>query len=419
VKTLNSYKATILLVIVSIGFFLTYPFNNTFAGGLLSSIFCAAMIGGLADWFGVSAIFRKPLGIPFKTEIIPRNREKIFNALSDMVGEELLTKDNINEMINKNSISGFFIKYLSENKDNKSLKEVASKIVSDIVWKISPKETGKLIEGLIKENILKIKISNIIAAAIEVSINKGYDLKIIDFIVDELIKLTKTEQAAKLIVKLVEETMKSYEKGMKRRRFVNSIIFDMILQLSPYEISSQIQNKLIDSLGEFKNPTNQTRVKFMIWIDQKIKELKSDSVLQEKIENWKAQQINSELDLHSKIADFIENIRDKNLENSSEVDNLNMKIEGQLNKLIDEFKVNIEWQEKLDYKVKGLMLEFVDNNHSKIGTMVKENLNKFSNDMIVNLIETKVGNDLQMIRINGSVVGGLVGMMTFLLTFWI
>nr|WP_275298380.1 DUF445 domain-containing protein [Clostridium sp. YIM B02555] len=416
---MNSYKATILLVIVAIGFFLTYPFNNTFAGGLLSSVFGAAMIGGLADWFGVSALFRKPLGIPFKTEIIPRNREKIFNALSDMVGEELLTKDNINEMINKNSISGFFIKYLSENKENKRLKEVASKIVSDIVWKISPKETGKLIEGLIKENILKIKISNIIAAAIEVSINKGYDLKIIDFIVDELIKLTKTEQAAKLIVKLVEETMKSYEKGMKRRRFVNSIIFDMILQLSPYEISLQIQNKLIDSLGKFKNPTNQTRVEFMIWMDQKIKELKSDSALQEKIENWKAQQINSELDLHSKIADFIENIRDKNLENSSEVDNLNMKIEEQLNKLIDEFKVNIEWQRKLDYKAKGLLLEFVDNNHSKIGSMVKENLNKFSNDMIVNLIETKVGNDLQMIRINGSVVGGLVGMMTFLLTFWI
>ncbi|WP_236907840.1 DUF445 domain-containing protein [Clostridium saccharoperbutylacetonicum] len=418
-KILNSYKATILLVIVAIGFFLTYPFNNTFAGGLLSSVFGAAMIGGLADWFGVSALFRKPLGIPFKTEIIPRNREKIFNALSDMVGEELLTKDNINEMINKNSISGFFIKYLSENKDNKRLKEVASKMVSDIVWKISPKETGKLIEGLIKENILKIKISNIIAAAIEVSINKGYDLKIIDFIVDELIKLTKTEQAAKLIVKLVEETMKSYEKGMKRRRFVNSIIFDMILQLSPYEISLQIQNKLIDSLGEFKNPTNQTRVEFMIWMDQKIKELKSDSALQEKIENWKAQQINNELDLHSKIADFIENIRDKNLENSSEVDNLNMKIEEKLNKLIDEFKVNIEWQKKLDYKAKGLLLEFVDNNHSKIGSMVKENLNKFSNDMIVNLIETKVGNDLQMIRINGSVVGGLVGMMTFLLTFWI
>ncbi|AQR95320.1 hypothetical protein CLSAP_26360 [Clostridium saccharoperbutylacetonicum] len=416
---MNSYKATILLVIVAIGFFLTYPFNNTFAGGLLSSVFGAAMIGGLADWFGVSALFRKPLGIPFKTEIIPRNREKIFNALSDMVGEELLTKDNINEMINKNSISGFFIKYLSENKDNKRLKEVASKMVSDIVWKISPKETGKLIEGLIKENILKIKISNIIAAAIEVSINKGYDLKIIDFIVDELIKLTKTEQAAKLIVKLVEETMKSYEKGMKRRRFVNSIIFDMILQLSPYEISLQIQNKLIDSLGEFKNPTNQTRVEFMIWMDQKIKELKSDSALQEKIENWKAQQINNELDLHSKIADFIENIRDKNLENSSEVDNLNMKIEEKLNKLIDEFKVNIEWQKKLDYKAKGLLLEFVDNNHSKIGSMVKENLNKFSNDMIVNLIETKVGNDLQMIRINGSVVGGLVGMMTFLLTFWI
>ena len=416
---MNYYKATIILVIVSIGFFITYPFNNTFLGGLLSSTFCAAMIGGFADWFGVSALFRKPLGIPFKTEIIPRNREKIFNALSDMVGEELLTKDNINEMINKNSISKLLIKYLSQNKEKQQLKEVIVKIVEDIIWKINPEEAGKLLEGLIKDNILKIKISPIIAAAGELSIRKGYDEKLINFIVDELIKLTKTEQGLRLIVKLVDETMKSYENGMKRRKFVNTIIFDLFFQLSPQDIAIIIQNKLVNGLEEFKNPRNEAREKFMKWIDEKLVELKSDSALQEKIENWKAVKLKDGLELHTKITGVIKNIRESNSENSSPVNNLTEKIEEQIDKLIEEFQVNLKWQNKLDYKVKGILLEFADNNHSKIGIMVKENLNKFSNDMIVNLIETKVGNDLQMIRINGSVVGGFVGMAVFLLTFWI
>lgn len=199
------------MVLVTIGFFITYPFNNTFWCGLLSSTFCAAIIGGFADWFGVSALFRKPLGIPFKTEIIPRNRENIFNALSDMVEEELLTKDNINEMINKNSISKLLIKYLSKNNEKQQLKEVAVKIVEYIMWKINPEEAWKLLEGLIKDNISKIKISPIIAAAGELSIKKGYDGKLINFIVDEIKKLIKTDQGLKLIVKLVEETMKSYE----------------------------------------------------------------------------------------------------------------------------------------------------------------------------------------------------------------
>lgn len=416
---MNYYKATFILVLVSIGFFITYPFNNTFWGGLLSSTFCAAMIGGFADWFGVSALFTKPLGIPFKTEIIPRNREKIFNALSDMVGEELLTKDNISEMINKNSISKLLIKYLSQNKEKQQLKEVAVKIVQDIVWKINPEEAGKLLEGLIKDNIIKIKISPIIAAAGELSIKKGYDGKLINFIVDELKKLTKTDQGLKLIVKLVEETMKSYENGMKRRRFVNSIVFDMLFQLSPQDIAIIIQNKLIISLEEFKDPRHEAREKFMKFIDEKLTELKSDSSLQQKIENWKAAQLKDGVELHTKIAEVIKNIRESNSKNSSPVNNLTGKIEEQIDKLIEEFQVNLQWQNKLDYKVKGILLEFADSNHSKIGVMVKENLNKFSNDMIVKLIENKVGNDLQMIRINGSVVGGLVGMAVFILTFWI
>lgn len=416
---MNHYKATIILIIVSVGFFITYPFNNTFIGGLLSSGFCAAMIGGFADWFGVSALFRKPLGIPFKTEIIPRNREKIFNALSDMVGDELLTKENINQIINKSNISKLLIKYLSKNEEKQQFKEVAVRIVQDIIWKINPDEAGKLIEGLIKDNILNIKISTIIAAATELSIKKGYDTKLINFVVDELIKLSKAEQVTKLIVTLVKETMHSYENGMKRRLFANTIIFDMLLQLSPHDIAHIIQNKLVDYLYDFKNPMNSNRKKFMQWVDAKIVELKSDSKLQQKIENWKLVQIKNNLEIHIEIAKFIKNIKEENSENSYAITNLTKKTDEQISKVIDEFQVNLQWQNKLDYKMKGLLSQVALNNHNKIGGMVKENLNKFTNDILVQLIENKVGNDLQMIRINGSVVGGFVGMVVFILTFWI
>ncbi len=69
----NKHKATITLGLVALGFVASHPFAHTFAGGLLASGFSAAMVGGLADWFAVSALFRRPLGIPFRTEIIPRN----------------------------------------------------------------------------------------------------------------------------------------------------------------------------------------------------------------------------------------------------------------------------------------------------------------------------------------------------------
>lgn len=416
---MNKYIATIILIIVSILFFITYPFNDIFWVRLANSVFCAAMIGGFADWFGVSALFRKPLGIPFKTEIIPRNREKIFNALSDMVGDELITKDKLNEIISSNSVSVLLIKYLNKGEEKKQVKEVVVKILEDIIWKLNPDEAGKLIEGIVKDNISNVKISNIIAAAIELSLKKGYDSKLIDFIVDELIKLVKTGQVNQMITSLVEETFHSYENGMKRRAFANAVVFDMFLQLSPNDIASIIQNKLVDYLYDFDNPTSDNREKFIRWINVKIVELRSNSELQEKIEHWKLEQINNNLEIHDKISSFIKKFREDNAGDSLAVTNLTKQADEQVNKYIDEFQVNLQWQSKLDSKVKGVLLQFVDNNHSKIGIMVKENLNKFTNDMLVELIETKVGNDLQIIRINGSVVGGLVGLIIFVLTFWI
>ena len=97
----NKNKATFILGAVSIGFFISYPFKHTLIGGLLAGGFGAAMIGGLADWFAVSALFRRPLGIPFRTAIIPRNREKIFQALVYMVENQILMKENIKSKLDE------------------------------------------------------------------------------------------------------------------------------------------------------------------------------------------------------------------------------------------------------------------------------------------------------------------------------
>ena len=70
-------QATLVLVIMFLGFIATYKLDS-FWGLLLNHGFLAALIGGLADWFVVTALFRKPLGfISYRTEILPRNRERI------------------------------------------------------------------------------------------------------------------------------------------------------------------------------------------------------------------------------------------------------------------------------------------------------------------------------------------------------
>jgi uncharacterized membrane-anchored protein YjiN (DUF445 family) len=414
---LNQYKATIILIIVSIGVLITYPFHKYFLGGLLSSGFTASMIGGFADWFGVTALFRKPLGVSFRTEIIPKNREKIFSALSDMVGQELLTKETLKKLLNNHSIAALLIKFLLEKNEKEAIKKIVHKIIEDILYKIDSKEVGQVAGKLVKDNIAKLELFYFIEAAVKISKKNGYDDKLINFIIEELIKLAKYEQIKALIVELVKETIKNYENGSKRRMFTNKIVFDMILRISPEDISRITQGKLIDYLKELKDYEHPMRYKLNEWIDEKLHELKEDTKIQEKLENWKLQQINEKLDISKFVVDFISKY--KSVEQSKEFLQLINTVDEQLDKFIDTFEKNHIWQDKFDAYSKQAMLEFVEKNHSKIAVLVRENLDKYSNDMLVELIESKAGDDLQMIRINGSVVGGLVGLLIYILTFWI
>ena len=73
----------------------------------------------------------------------------------------------------------------------------------------------------------------------------------------------------------------------------------------------------------------------------------------------------------------------------------------------------------MDAFIKELLISFINKKHGTIGVIVRDRINLFSTEELVDLIEGVAGNDLQMIRINGSVVGGIVGMLTYLLTFYI
>ena len=94
------YKASLALGISLAGAGLTYPYASVgFWSGMLHHGFLAASIGGLADWFAVTALFRKPLGISYRTQILTRNRERIMNAIVEFASADLLSVKNISKSI--------------------------------------------------------------------------------------------------------------------------------------------------------------------------------------------------------------------------------------------------------------------------------------------------------------------------------
>jgi uncharacterized membrane-anchored protein YjiN (DUF445 family) len=163
-----------------------------------------------------------------------------------------------------------------------------------------------------------------------------------------------------------------------------------------------------------KNDKNRTTVKRKI--AKYIEKLKNDKVLINQIEDFKNKVLlqNEELikNVKSVTINYIEN-------NLMETNKLFKDLKFEKRKILASVLRDKEKVQKMDETIKELIFKAIDEKHSEIGKLVKKNLDKYNNDEITNLLKEKVEDDLQIIRINGSVVGGIVGIITYLLTFWI
>src|SRR3954469_1714604 len=100
-KTKGSKKIALYsLMIMGGGFIVTFPFQGSIWGDLLHGGFEAGLVGGLADWFAVTALFRHPLGIPIPhTALLPKNRNRIIAGIISMLENDWLTKESIRKKI--------------------------------------------------------------------------------------------------------------------------------------------------------------------------------------------------------------------------------------------------------------------------------------------------------------------------------
>jgi uncharacterized membrane-anchored protein YjiN (DUF445 family) len=177
-------------------------------------------------------------------------------------------------------------------------------------------------------------------------------------------------------------------------------------------LAELVQKKLVETLEAIKdNSEHPLRQKLKLELVRVLDELEHQPEVQYKIEAWKNIYL-SKLNLGDWIS---KGLTDRgNLPIGKLFDILHSELE----QLLQSFKTDHTLQARVDQFLKQALINFIDRQHGQIGALVRDNLDKFSNQSLVELIEDKAGNDLQMIRINGTVVGGLVGLLIYLLSYW-
>jgi uncharacterized membrane-anchored protein YjiN (DUF445 family) len=407
-KINNTQTANLTLAGITIGFMLSYPFHWSFVGGLISSGCSAGMIGGLADWFAVTALFRRPLGIRpgkvIRTEIIPQNRKRIFAALADMVQNELLSQDILRRKLSAWDFSGVLIRILGKPEVKLSVGPLLMNLAEDMARHLEQEDSTQIIRGFLRENLGNLNLSRTLAEVMEFSLAQGdidQVLKVICRMIDEYVEQPEVKVA---LMNMLEAALARYGENNPTRKMVVKFL------PAPAVLAHGLQGKLKTALrdGTVERWLKESLLHLM-------SELKTSSAFQESINRGFENILNKSFD------NCVDEKRDAALlgtslaKRPSLIEHFSDDLRNNWDGYIKILEHNHALRSKVDKRVKLILEKQIGLHHNVIGRMVHEGLAPLTDDKLVELIEDKAGNDLQMIRINGSVVGGLAGMLIYVL----
>ncbi|WP_094604450.1 hypothetical protein SPSIL_053170 [Sporomusa silvacetica DSM 10669] len=403
----NAYKAGLTLIGAATGFALSYPLQYSFWGGLIHSGFGAAMVGGLADWYAVTALFRKPLSIPYRTAIIPKNRDRIFKAIVTMVEEEIVTAANIKETLENAGIARLVLSYVNKTESRQQLYSLAGGVAREAVYAMDATKLSTALELLLQEHQDKVRLAPLSGQALEWSLAKGFADKVIELAIAEIKHMAGEPYLTELIASIYTQALNAYAARKNQRKLVGWLI-ENLLNLDPMTVAALIQDKLVSLLEELESGRElPLRLRLRAWLAEFASGLQQDSVLAAK----------AEAVLRPLLVKLAEHVADLPTSQPELTVGWVTWVVKQLAKLADEAAADEQKMAWVDRYLAVLLARWVSQNHGQIGQIVNTYLESFSNDELVVYIEDKVLDDLQMIRINGSVVGGLVGMLLFLISY--
>ncbi|WP_143316528.1 DUF445 domain-containing protein [Clostridium sp. HBUAS56017] len=377
----------ISLILFCVSVILRYFYRDIFIFKLMIFVSEASLVGGIADWFAVTALFTKPLGFPYHTEIIPRNRQSIINSTAGLVETDLLSKETLKKQIDKISVVEYIFKYVQDNKD---IKAAVVKKILDYIYEKNIDKIAEYIENIIKEEGKNINLSDRFKAFIENEFT--YENRVI-WAQNFLNKLSE-EEGDKKILAFSKRILASKDEGssFSLQSLLSKLNISVAEDLRDL-IKSQLEKILTDLMSEDSIISEACK-------NNIIKTIEMVELSPASIEEWKA-------DLLEK-TDFKPIIKSQlpSLINEAIISNL-------LEKIWDYLKESKSIKTAIDNGVREIIYSILEKKHSVIGSIAKDTLNSFTDEKLNKFIEDKAGEDLQWIRINGSVLGGCIGLVLF------
>ncbi len=396
------WLATGLLALMLAIFVATYAVN--FDGewlGYLRAFAQAGMIGACADWFAVVALFRHPLGLPIPhTAIVPNNKQRIGGAIGRFISNNFLSPGVLAARIRKVDMAGGVARWLS-NPDNAH--RIAHRVASSLPNLLRSLPRDALNPFLARTMLLGIEAvpaaplaSKVLALLWAQGETQALVDRMISFAANalagksDLIKVTVTRKSSRFIPK-----------------WVDAIVADKIV------------SGLTQLLEEMRDPGHPWRAELSDAIEKLIDDLAADPEMLRLGEDLKGQILGNPV-VQQQVGKLWTDILAR-LDSAvaSETDRIAGGIEHALLAVGQRMTSDRKVQAAFNRWTRLVTLRMVASRRAEIGAFISQVVERWDTVTLVNRIELQVGRDLQYIRINGTLVGGLVGLIVYSVTRWL
>ena len=404
-------QATVVLILMVVGFIGTYNIQTTW-GQIINHGFLAAIIGGLADWFAVTALFRKPLGfISYRSEILPRNRERIMQEIVDFIGKDLLNPQYIIDNLQKYDMAGMIVDYADKFGGREKLKFAMRELINEVINSLDTKKIGHSLAVALKGRRENFNMARIIIRFLLDFIKTSAGERFIDNLIKMVRRTAPDLIKTPFFHKLIDENVQIIKKRYINDKQSREIMFGMI-DLS----SDKLSQKLVVFINNYSeklldHDSSQRRI-FKEFLTDKIEMLGRRDGYKQKVAQLEHYFFVKKFDFSDNLVDLINSF----CHSESNKQDLFRKIDGIIDEYLTKLAEDKNTQAAVNQWISGKISDFIQNNSQWSLQYMYDELMKYSKDEFVHLVESRVGDDLQMIRINGSVIGAFAGVGLYVIT---
>jgi uncharacterized membrane-anchored protein YjiN (DUF445 family) len=393
--------ATGLLVVMAAVFAITRALQPLYPWlGYVKSFAEAAMVGGLADWFAVTALFRHPLGLPIPhTAIIPRNKDRIGEALANFLKENFLVPAVVARRMQRLDVAGAAGRFLQTPAgEGTRIRAGASRLIADIFESLDDERLGGIVKGAISSRLRTMEISPLLGHALASAINEDRHVPMLEA------AIRWTARALDANEQLIRDMV--HKKA------------NWVLKLAG--LDATLADAIIDGLRKLTvemstDPAHPVRLKIEEALAQLANDLQTRPETRERVETIKEQLLDNK-----SVSLWLDTLWQRGREAIIRAArNPDAVLAGKLGEILKSMGGTLE----KDARIRGAINQFarravVGMAASYGGSIVKlvsETVRGWDAQTVTNRLEAAVGRDLQYIRINGTLVGGLVGLILHLI----